>query len=290
MKALKIILFNSIVISFLFGIGCNIFPDLNDSNSSNKTSGTSLNQGELNLPEFLTYAVIGEEEVTLNGESILVKEAVNPQLNANVHSNNEVILNGKKIHIRGFATYVDNIIIDGDDIRIMPNNNSNNNPPHYQVSGVDIPEIEIEDYKSLADIVYESDKQLSGNVNLGTELDPLVIYVGENLYLDGVTFNGYGVIFVEDEVEVVSNAKNSTSDPDYGKVLIATGGKFKLNNSSTTLHASVYAKNEININAEDAAIEGSLATLRKNTLNGNNIKLQYKPVHSALAELVFGTP
>jgi hypothetical protein len=274
----------------VFTLGCNNQPDLNQSNLTDKINGIRPGQDELNLHAFLTYAVIGGEEVTLNGEPIIVRENVNPQLNANVHSNNEVILNGEKIYVKGFVTYNDNIIIDGDDIRITPNNNPNNNPSHYPVNDIVLPNIEVEDYKSLADIVYNGDKQLSGNINLGSETDPVIIYVGENLYLDNVTFNGYGIILVEDEVEVVSDTRTSSPHPDHSKVLIVSGGKFKLNNSSTTLHASVYAKNEININAEDAAIEGSLATLRKNTLNGNNIKLQYKPVYSALAELVFGTP
>jgi hypothetical protein len=274
----------------VFTLGCNNQPDLNQSNLTDKINGIRPGQDELNLHAFLTYAVIGGEEVTLNGEPIIVRENVNPQLNANVHSNNEVILNGEKIYIKGFVTYNDNIIIDGDDIRITPTINPKNLPQHYQVSSVNIPGIDIKDYKSIADIVYDSDKELSGNINLGSETDPVVIYVGENLYLDNITFNGYGIILVEDEVEVVSDTRTSSPHPDHSKVLIVSGGKFKLNNSSTTLHASVYAKNEININAEDAAIEGSLATLRKNTLNGNNIKLQYKPVHSALAELVFGTP
>jgi hypothetical protein len=274
----------------VFTLGCNNQPDLNQSNLTDKINGIRPGQDELNLHAFLTYAVIGGEEVTLNGEPIIVRENVNPQLNANVHSNNEVILNGEKIYVKGFVTYNDNIIIDGDDIRITPAINPKNLPQHYQVSSVNIPGIDIKDYKSIADIVYDSDKELSGNINLGSETDPVVIYVGENLYLDNITFNGYGIILVEDEVEVVSDTRTSSPHPDHSKVLIVSGGKFKLNNSSTTLHASVYAKNEININAEDAAIEGSLATLRKNTLNGNNIKLQYKPVHSALAELVFGTP
>jgi hypothetical protein len=116
------------------------------------------------------------------------------------------------------------------------------------------------------------------------------MYVGENLYLDGVIFDGYGVIVVEDEVEVVSNVRSSTPNADHSKVLIVAGSKFILNNSSTTLHATVYAKNEISINAENAVMEGSLATLRKNTLNGNNIIMHYKPVSPSLSTLVFGTP
>jgi hypothetical protein len=71
---------------------------------------------------------------------------------------------------------------------------------------------------------------------------------------------------------------------------IVSGGKFILNNSSTAFRATVYAKDEISVNAEDASIEGSLSTPRKNTLNGNGIEFRYKPVCPELAKLVFGVP
>jgi hypothetical protein len=237
----------------------------------------------------MTYAVIGGEEVTLNGSPIWVREAVDPKLNANVHSNNKVILNGKKIAIEGFVTYVDIVKIDGDNITIIPNNNPTNKPSHYKVSGVNLPAINVEDYKYLADIIYDGDKQLSGNINLGSQSDPLVIYVAGNLYLDRVTFNGYGIVIAEKEIEIVSNVRSSSPHPDHSKVFIVGGDKFKLNNSSTTLHASVYTKYEVNINAEDALIEGSLATREKNTLNGKRIDMRFKPVYSGLAEMIFGS-
>jgi hypothetical protein len=291
MKFFNIKFLGIFVISAFLGFGCSNQTDsLQSITDVNQTGNTPLSgtTGSATVPEFFEYAIIGGEETTLNGAPIVVKEAVNPQLNANVHSNNEVILNGETILINGFATYVDNIIIDGDSIRIMPNSNPDNLPPYYQVSDIDIPVIDVEDFKQFADIVYNGDKELSGVVNLGTQSDPLVIYVTENLYLDNVEFNGYGVIFVEDEVDVVSNAISRSPNPDYSKVFIVSGSKFIMNNSSTSLHAAVYSKDEINVNAENIFVSGSLATLRKNTLNGDRIDVRYKPVFTGLSELVFG--
>lgn len=281
----KNLLFLSILIAFSFG--CDPQSGVNDANL-NKTSGNLVNQNG-DIPEIFLYSIIGGEEVTLNGSPILVKESSDSAPNANIHSNNTVKLNGKRIGIDGFVTYVDNIIIDGDNITITPNSNPSNLPPHFQVSDVEIPAIEVEDYKSIADIVYDGDKQLSGIVKLGTDTDPFIIYVSGNLYLDRVTFEGYGILLAEKEVDIVSNTKNSSSDPFHGKVLIIAGDKFIFNNSSTTLEAAVYAKNEININGSDAIITGSLATQRKNTLNGNGIYFYYKPVYSGLSDIIFGT-
>jgi hypothetical protein len=284
---------NLIFLSILIAafIGCDSQSGVNDANlgkSSGNIGGNQINQNG-NLPEFLTYSVIGGEEVTLNGSPIFVDESDDPDLNANIHSNNTVKLNGKRIGVDGFVTYVDNIIIDGDNITITPNSNPTNLPPHYQVSGVNIYSIEVEDYKSIADVVYDTDKQLSGLITLGTQSDPYIIYVTGNLYLDAVTFDGYGILLAEKEVDIVSNTINSSPDPLHSKVLIVAGDKFIFNNSSSIMEASVYARNEININSNDGTIEGNLATLRKNTLNGNGINFYYKPVYQGLSDIIFGT-
>jgi hypothetical protein len=289
----------ALAILALFAVGCDSQSGITDSNleklgSNGKGNGQNGSSGDLtnqtnNLPKFLTYAVIGGKEVKLNGAPIWVKESTDPTLNANVHSNENVILNGNRITIKGFATYVENFVKNGDNIIVSPNSNPNNKPPYYKVSPVSIPSISVSSYKSIADIVYDSDKPLSGFISLGTQSDPYIIYVAGNLYLDNVTFDGYGIVLAEKEIETVSDVKSSSLNPDHSKVLIIAGDKFKMNNSSTTLHAAVYAKNEINLNAEQLYVDGSLATLDKNTLNGDGITVRLKYVYSGLSEIIFGS-
>lgn len=262
--------------------------DKSGSNGQNGSSGDITTQTN-NLPKFLTYAVIGGKEVTLNGAPIMVRESTVPTLNANVHSNENVILNGNRITVKGFATYVDNFVKNGDNIKVSPNSNPNNKPPYYKVPQVTIPSISVSSYKSIADIVYDSDKQLSGYISLGTQSNPYIIYVAGNLYLDNVIFDGYGIVLAEKEIEVVSDVKSLSLNPDHSKVLIIAGDKFKMNNSSTTLHAAVYAKNEINLNAEQLYVDGSLATRDKNTLNGDGITVRFKYVYSGLSNIIFGS-
>jgi hypothetical protein len=279
--------------------GCDSQSGITDSNlekfgSNGSGNGQNGSSGDIttqtnNLPKFLTYAVIGGKEVNLNGAPIMVRESTVPTLNANVHSNENVILNGNRITVKGFATYVENFVKNGDNINVSPNSNPNNKPSYYKVPKVNIPSISVSSYKSIADIVYDTDKQLSGNISLGTQSDPYIIYVTGNLYLDNVTFDGYGIVLAEKEIEIVSNVKSSILNPDHSKVLIIGGDKFKMNNSSTTLHAAVYAKNEINLNAEQLYVDGSLATQDKNTLNGDGITVRFKYVYSGLSEIIFGS-
>lgn len=286
----KVFLFLTLI---LITVGCDNQSGITDT-TSDKNIGSSKGEvpgsGNINtLPEFFNYSVIGGEEVTLNGSPIWVKESNDPMLNANIHSNENVVINGNKITVQGFVTYVDNITIDGDEINIVPNDNAGKKQAHYQVSGINIPSINVADYKSLADVVYDEDKQLSGTISLGTPEDPYIIYVSGNLYLDNVSFIGYGIILAEEEIEVISDVKSSNLDPNHTKVLLVAGDKFKLNNSNTTLHATVYAKDEINVNAERAYIDGSLASLDKNTLNGNTIDLRFKLVYPGLSQIIFGS-
>jgi hypothetical protein len=284
----KSLLFLSILIAASFG--CDSQSGVNDANlnkNSGNQGGNQIGEDEV-IPEFFLYSVVGGEEVTLNGSPVYVTESSDPALNATIHSNNTVILNGKRIAVEGFVTYVDNIIIDGDDITIIPNSNPTNLPSHFQVSGINIPSIEVEDFKSISDIIYDGDKELNGLIKLGTQADPYIIYVSGNLYLDRATFDGYGIVLAEKEIEVVSDVLNSSSNTDHSKVLFVGGDKFKVNNSLTTLQAAIYSKYEININGESIVMEGSLATPRKNTLNGNRINLYYKPVYSGLSEIIFG--
>jgi hypothetical protein len=241
------------------------------------------------IPEFFNYSVIGGEEVTLNGSMMTVKEANDPYLNANVHSNKSVILNGDYITVKGFVTYYEYITIDGEYIRIIPNDNPNNLPPYYQTSPIHMPYLNLEQYKYMADTVYYEDQQLYGIIYLGTQSNPAVLYFSDKLFLDDVQFNGYGVILVEDDVEIVSNVVSMSPHPDYSKVLIVTGGKLILNNSNTSLHSAVYTNDEININAEYSFVEGSLAAYKKNTLNADNVNVHYKPVYSGLSDLIFET-
>jgi hypothetical protein len=277
----------------VFSVACNSQPGLTDialDETLEKKSGvTALSQlnNETAIPAFFNYSVIGGEEVTLNGSPISVKESTNPFLNANVHSNQSVILNGTRIAVEGFITFNEKLAIDGDKITIEPNYNPNSRTAYYKVPDIEIPSIEVQKYKSLADVVYDGDTKLNGKINLGTNALPSVIYVAGNLYMDNVTFIGYGVVLAEKEVEIISDVKSSTLDQDYTKVLIVAGDKFILNNSNTTLHAAVYAKNEINIIAGKVLIDGSLASLSKNTLNGSGIDVRFKLVHPNLSTLIF---
>ena len=248
------------------------------------TTVTALIKAPNLLPPPLEYAIFGGEEVKLNGTNIKVKDANDPTLNSNVHSNDKVTFDGTNLGVEGFVTYKNSITPGG--AVILPNDNPNNLPVYYKAT-VAIPSIDISSYESKADIVYNGDKTFSGVINLGSRSDPYIIYVKGKVFLSG-TLNGYGIIIAEGDVEINSSLTNLTQHPEYSKFHIVTQGKFIVNNQSTTTHTTVYAKDEVVINAKDAVIEGGLVSLKKVTLNNQNIDVRYKPLVSTLSDQIFG--
>lgn len=256
------------LVSF-FALGCNSEVNINQSGETEKIN--HINQ--IIQPFNSGYAILGGDEVTLNGENISVRHIDN--LNANIHSNNKVILNGKNISVNGFITYNDIIKIDGDNIRIIPDSNPNNLPSHSKAPRVTIPNVNIRDFQSSADVVYNGDKDLRGTIELGTQQNPMIIYVKGKVFISG-TINGYGLIVAEDDVEVRGNLTNS-SNSVLSETLIITNKKFIVNKESTVVHASVYSREEAVINDQNALFVGSITSLSKVTLNDNGIEFRYKP-------------
>jgi hypothetical protein len=97
------------------------------------------------------------------------------------------------------------------------------------------------------------------------------------------------MIVSEGDVEIkASFTHNSIGNPNYSKVLLATGGKFIMGTDNTTVHASVYAKDEIPVNGKNTLIVGNLVSLKKITLNNQGVVVLYHPILSKVSELFFG--
>jgi hypothetical protein len=260
-----------VIIISVFTFGCNTESEIAQSNSIDKLTQIRQTNQSFNSG----YAILSGDEVTLNGEFINVGHAFD--FNADIHSNNKVILNGKDITVEGFVTYNDIIKIDGDNIRIIPAFNPENLPPHSKVSRTAVPNINIRSFMANADVVYNGDTDLRGKIDLGTQLNPVIIYVRGKVFISG-EINGYGLIVAEDDVEVRGNLTNSSRDPDFSETLIITNKKFIVNQESTVVYASAYSREEAVINDQNALFIGSITSLSKVTLNDNGIEFRYKPL------------
>jgi hypothetical protein len=247
------------------------------------------------IPPVMQYAILGGEDVTLNGGTpITVGDYLDPTYNANVHSNKDVVLNGDNITIEGFATYAKDITIDGKPgtIKIIPNSNPNGDPAYYKTSAVPIPNVDLKSFLTKPGVIpILKDYPMTGPLILSPDkANPTIIYIKGKLTVTGtVNVSGYGIIISEGDVEMKGNfIHNSVGVPNHSKVLIATGGKFMIGTEKTTIHASVYAKDEIPVNGKNVTVIGNLVSQKKVTLNNQGVVVLYHPISSQVSKTIFG--
>lgn len=133
----------------------------------------------------------------------------NPGLNANVHCNGDIIL-GEDNVVKGFVTYIDTSTVPGGSAwnKVSPPQNSKGLPSHYISDPIDIPVFDPITFLSAATTVYPGNVNWSGNINLGTITDPVLIYCKGNLNVSNSTkINGYGIIVVVGTTYIGDNCK-----------------------------------------------------------------------------------
>ena len=238
---------------------------------------------ESSLPVFLSKGVLGEDEVTFNGNQLAVKDTNNPTQNADVHSNYLVKLNGSNYLYEGFVTSSGNVSVGGTNINVIPNSNpSGSSPIQQNVPPITIPNFVATTYKSKANPVYNSDKTFSGNITLGTQANPKIIYVTGKATFNATNITGYGVIIAEQDIEIYGNVKVNSPDPLFSKFGLYTSGKLLVNSANRTVEATIYCQNESVLNNENINIIGSITSKSKVTFNGLKDKLFYKPASDAI--------
>ena len=236
------------------------------------------------VPPFFKYAVLAGEKFTANFEDNRVTDASNPMWNANTHSNGVTLFNGQNYIQEGFVTYSDNLIYDPVDVTITPNQNPEGDPVTSKAPPIYIPDFDAEDYKSYADLVYNGDMTFNGTITLGTKDNPKIIYVGGKLYLEGTTFQGYGIFIVKNIVEIKGDVVPDTPDPLVSKLAIYTNNNFIVNHADVDVHAQVFAMGNVILNGENINFYCSIISKKDVIFNGHKIDMLYKPPNPSLID------
>lgn len=237
------------------------------------------------LPVFLSKGVLGEDEVTFNGNQLSVKDTNNPTQNADVHSNYLVKLNGSNYLYEGFVTSSGNVTVDGTNINVIPNSNpSGSSPIQQNVPPITIPNFVASTYFAKKTSLVNGDWTVPNNITLGTSTTPAIIYVKGKVMFNSATttVTGYGVIIAEQDIEINGNVKLNSPDPLYSKFGLYTNGKLLVNSANRTVEATIYCQNESSLNNENINIIGSITSKSKVTFNGLKDKLFYKPASDAI--------
>jgi len=240
------------------------------------------------VPPSFRYAIIAEEDLTLNGQAHIA--TVNEDANANIHANGDLTVNGSNVVVEGYGTYSpdgsgtvnpEKAVDDVFDPNVDENGSDSN---MYGGEDIEIQEIDANDYNTSppATVVTISDTTLSGVIDLqqwatslgygpevGTAESPFLLYIEGVLSTSGdVTILGYGQLVANGEVRINGDVLATTqpepdsdaSDEEYqawmesnldeeGNTKLGIYSTFDIDvNGGVTVAAQLYANGTINLN------------------------------------------
>jgi hypothetical protein len=236
--------------------------------------------GSGGIPAFLRYAVVSGSNLNLNG-GINITNAGNG-LNANVHVNGNFSMNGDNF-IGGFLTYTGSASSNPSNFlqrNIRPVSNPDNLPVHYQTQRLEIPEFDPNDVRSKATEIYYGNKTFNGNVVLGTQQNPKIIFVTGDLTING-NVSGYGIFVSLGRTIINGSVTLSTPGIEVSPVGIYSGGELIVN-GNVTLNAQIFSNDRITLNG-NPKIYGNVVSKSSILMNGN-VSVYYKPANEELTK------
>lgn len=234
-------------------------------------------------PKFMRYSIASGSSINFGG-NIEVKDDDNAQWNADVHTNQNFSMNGNN-NIYGFLTYTGSASSSPAhrlNTNINPNQNPNNNPNHSQADAIDIPDIDPDQYISIAHNVHLGDVTYTGSTTLGTKDDPKIIYVAGDLTISG-NFTGYGAFVVKGKVKTSGNLDITAIDPSGNNLGIYCAGDVAIQGG--TVKAQILSNGNISI-ASNSQIYGGITAQGQVTFQGG-ASFFYRPITPELTAPFF---
>ena len=246
----------------------------------------------------MQYALMSEDDLTIKGnvemETYLTVDGhTDNTLNANMHTNGNLTVNGNAATVRGFGTYVGSA--NGKlNNTFKPYYNPTNDPVAKRVPRVDLPAFDVTDLlsKTSVDHTTAGDLTLSGTYDLGgTRENPYVWHVSGNLTGNGnVKINGYAMFIVEGNVHFGGNFEAGPTNwdgSDESSIALYATGTINMKGNSE-IYGQIYTGGGVSFLGGTPRVVGSLSTTGGVTLHGTpNI---YYRVPSPALTTVFEDP
>ena len=248
-------------------------------------------------PDFLQYALISEQTINLGGSvdsEVYLQGEEGSKLNANIHTNADLTVNGNRVRVEGYGSYFGNVSASPAgalETSFEPNYAPTEGPAVYQVD--DKVEIPVYDAAAYVDkvisngfnvIEHSGDLALSGVYNYGTRENPTIIHVTGNLSTPGSSvLNGYVMFMVDGNVSLTGNIVSNNSDyagPDESSVAFYSGGAMAID-GTIEISAQLYSGGDVSMGGK-ATIYGGVATLGEAQITGSP-KIYYRTPSPALA-------
>lgn len=243
-------------------------------------------------PPFMRYALIAEEDLQLNGniltEMYLAGSDDNP-LNANMHTNGNMQIQGNAVTVRGFGSYVGSA-------SASPASALYDSFEPYENKGTEVcgrvPYIEIADFdatafasKATPDETTTGPVVLSGTYDLGgTREDPYVWHIeGDLSATGGTTINGYTMFVVDGNVAFAGNVDAGGIEydgADESSVAFYASGQVDLAGNAR-VYGQIFAGSGVSFLNGTPRVYGSVTSKGAVTLSGTP-KIYYRVASPAL--------
>ena len=255
------------------------------------------------VPEFMQYAVISQNDLDLNGnvtvdtdDDLLVEGSKEVVYNANIHTNGSLGLSGRAASIKGFGTYVDYDNVEHDDV-FDPYDNPAEDPVVQEVDMVDIPSASF-DPATIYDGHFSSNKSETGSVTLSDEYRdfiaeegasreaPLVWHVQGDLTVDGnVRIDGYVMFLVDGDINFTGNMEAGVngSGKTESHMAFYAGGNVDIGGNVDVLSGQVFSKGDVRFHGTPS-ITGTVVAGGTAILNGTP-DIYYYPASPALTRI-----
>jgi hypothetical protein len=246
-------------------------------------------------PQFFSKTALADSAIIFNYDQASFKDTNNPTLNADIHSNSLIMFNGYDYFGEGFITSAGDVFVGEANINVVPNNNLYQLPLiQYYVAPLAIPDFVASNYQFEAHLTYDGDWTFTGNIILGTESNPKIIYVDGRAIFNATSITGFGIIIASQDIEVNGDITIDSPNSLLSQFGMFTSGKFTVNNSNITIEATIFCQNELTFNDQDINLIGSITSKNKITFNGLRNRLFYKPPYESIIspffELVYKRP
>jgi len=243
------------------------------------------------VPPAFKYAIISDLDLTLNGSAEVL--AVDDSANANIHANEDLTVNGNRVHVEGYGSYdgeggsgvinpeksVDSVFDPNDD-----NNDSDSNLVEGEY--IDIPALDPDDFDEApleSSFVTDADTSLTGLIdvaawgemispgsNLGTYDNPLRLFVDGDLTLSGgVTLLGYAQIVTRGSISISGNVTSSVTPVPDKNAPESEWEAWRASNLDAAGNTKIgwYANGDITVSGGSAVV-GQLYSNQTISLNG----------------------
>lgn len=180
-------------------------------------------------PLFMQYAVLAEDDLAIKGniEGDVWVDDEDKSLNANMHTNSNLDVDGNAAHIRGFGTAVTGILGKHAGNAFNPYSKENKEQEDVSlVERIDLPILDVSDIASklgasrtdAGDVTISGTSDLPSGIAMSTRRDPFIWHVQGNLSITGnTTIDGYVLFLVEQSAKVSGDVligENGYDGPD----------------------------------------------------------------------------